>query len=203
MKRKYERILKTYFSKPQEESRTSIDTGVTSRLEIHSRRLLVARQVILETKFSKEFLSMLKTQDKMCRPGEIDARWLETDYDTEDECEETKPHTKILEITALGERNKFNECLRRPAPFQTLIWDLRLMILPSAVKEILEKTPRRRISVSFTNHASFMDRSKVFLERHTGFEWDWWPLLPLIPDVSPETPLLHWEVSMILGRGTI
>lgn len=206
MKRKYERILKTYFSKLQEEAQTSIDSGVTSMLESHSRRLLVVHQVVFETKSSKEFLSMLRTQDEMQighRPEEIDARWLETDYDTEDECEETESHTEILGIPALGERNEVNKFLRRPIPFQTLTWDLRLMILPTSVKEILEKTPRKCISVSFTNQASFMDRSKVFLERHTGFEWDWWPLLPPIPDVSPETPLLHWEVSMVLGHGTI
>jgi hypothetical protein len=84
--------------------------------------------------------------------------------------------------------------LRRDIP--TLDLELRLLVLPPSLRDVMEFVPRDDIQISAANDYSFVNRAKAFVEDNTSMEWDWWPLKPRIPDLEPGRQRLEWHVSM-------
>ena len=101
----------------------------------------------------------------------------------------------LLEELHFPNITQANRFLHKGVPFQTLVLELRLLVLPASLREVKEFTPKSSIRVSPMNATSFMNKAKAFIEDYTAFEWDWWPLMPRIPDLPLGRWRLQWKVS--------
>jgi hypothetical protein len=76
-----------------------------------------------------------------------------------------------------------------------LYLELRLLVLPASLREVVESVPKADIKISLTNDLSFLNKAKAFAEDHTSMEWEWWPLSPRKPNLSEDRNRLEWHVS--------
>lgn len=78
---------------------------------------------------------------------------------------------------------------------KVLILHLRLLALPQRFRDIVDRTPRHAIRISQKNDVSIINRCKASVEKCTLTKWDWWPLQPRVPLLTPGQERLEWEVS--------
>lgn len=114
----------------------------------------------------------------------------ESDCDTDDDRD--KSYLEALASTNVGKARSF---LQKSAPLQTLILQLRLLSLPSTLREIMETTPQHGIRVSTENDTSFLSKYKGRVESYTSSPWDWCPLKPCVPNLTAGQSRLEWTVS--------
>ena len=94
-----------------------------------------------------------------------------------------------------------------PSPFQGSYWiqpnevrnwnDLRIMMLPNPIQSLVETAPRTSIRICSEDDRSFQNRLKLSLESHTGYMWDWWPLISPIRNVQKGMWRIEWAVSKV------
>jgi hypothetical protein len=72
---------------------------------------------------------------------------------------------------------------------------LGFLVLPQSLLEIILSGSTGLVRVNSVNCESYTNRIKAAVEGLTKLEWDWWPLSPRIPDVSPGQCRLEWMVS--------
>lgn len=126
-------------------------------------------------------------------PAEYPSEESDEEEDDDDDHEnQDKEHLKTLTFTNIEKAYQF---LHKSVPFQTLVLQLRLLGLPTSLREIIETSPKRSIKISAKNDSSFMNRIKGIVETYTVTQWDWWPLAPRVPDVAPDRLRLEWQVS--------
>jgi ankyrin repeat protein len=113
----------------------------------------------------------------------------ESDTDSDSEAEHVPDTREFINI------HRAESFLQRGSAFRNLILDIRLLILPGPLREIFESTPKDLIELSSKNDTSCMNKMKAFLEEYTGFEWDWWPLVPRVPDLEFGQQRLQWKVG--------
>jgi hypothetical protein len=85
--------------------------------------------------------------------------------------------------------------LQYGAPLQALELELGYLALPTYLRKIIETTPKRKILFADQSDVSFSNRFKLFLERSTMRQWDWWPLRPPVPVLEQGNSQLEWTVS--------
>jgi hypothetical protein len=74
--------------------------------------------------------------------------------------------------------------------------DLRLLLLPSSLRDLLVTVPKDDIRILRDNNVSFVNQIKAFIEDHTQIEWDWWPLRPRSHSLSEGRQRLEWKVGL-------
>jgi len=74
--------------------------------------------------------------------------------------------------------------------------DLRLLLLPTSLRDILETVPKADISIARTNDVSFANKVKARIEDSTSLEWDWWPLRPRVHDLVQGRKRLEYKVCL-------
>ncbi|OGM49266.1 hypothetical protein ABOM_004029 [Aspergillus bombycis] len=210
----YRRILKFYVLKLRNEARTAMQNDIIRVLKSRLNRINLARQIIDLIQEDKD--DSTKPLDKISsQPVEKQSLedWIRNTHgipvidtvviskfegyeqssdgsgseDTEDEY-----RAEELPLPNITHADRF---LHTAIPFQTLLLELNLLVLPASLREVVESTPKHLIHISPGNDTSLMNMAKGFIEDHTAFEWDWWPLMPRVPDVSPGRLRLQWRVS--------
>jgi ankyrin repeat protein len=76
--------------------------------------------------------------------------------------------------------------------------DLRMLLLPVSIRDVLETVPRDDVRISHTDDMSFINKLKAFIEDNTAIEWDWWPLTPRLRHLEPGRRRLEWKVGILL-----
>ena len=213
------RILKTYVLKLRVEARTALEKDAIKVIASRRNRSSIAKQIM--TLLAEENEENVKPLDRLVElplmkqnledwartayglPDAIlDTVPEQAEYSSEESDEEEdgddnhenedKEHIKTLTFTNIEKAYHF---LQTSAPFHTLILQLRLLGLPTSLREIIETSPKCSIKISANNDTSFMNRTKGIIEAYTAIQWDWWPLAPQVPDVAPDRLRLEWRVS--------
>jgi len=92
----------------------------------------------------------------------------------------------------IGRVEKF---LLQGSAFRNLILDIRLLMLPGNLREIVETTPKSALRLLAQCDNTWINKTKSSLEMYTGFEWDWWPLAARIPSLGTGGHCLQWKVG--------
>ncbi|KAL4974912.1 hypothetical protein BDW66DRAFT_79394 [Aspergillus desertorum] len=208
----YRRILKYYVVKLRPEAYSAIEKDIVRVLKSRLNRMNIAERILSLIQEEKE--NKTKPLDELIsRPVEKQSleAWARNAYgqpaadvmfdpeiegyeqsDDEDEIEDAEEdaHLQELQFPNLTYVDSF---LRRDLPFQALVLNLRLLLLPATLREMLETTPKRSIHISQTDDTSLLNHAKELIENYTGFDWDWWPLMPRIPKLSRGRLRLQWE----------
>jgi hypothetical protein len=206
----YRKILKIYVLKLKEEAQTALEKDAVKVIEDRKNRRFIALEIMahvmpeindIRKQFQGLAIQPLEKQslEEWSRnaygapdhaPTPEDSADEESDFDTDDSIE--KIHLETLALTNVGKARRF---LQKSAPLQTLILQLRLLSLPSTLREIMETTPKRGICVSSENDTSFLNNYKRYVESYTSSPWDWWPLKPCVPNLTAGQSRLEWTVS--------
>lgn len=84
--------------------------------------------------------------------------------------------------------------LQQGSSFRNLVLDIRLLMLPHHLRQIVETSPKSSLQLIEHNDTSWINNTKAFLESYTGYIWDWWPLAPRIPNLGVGEQHLQWKV---------
>jgi tetratricopeptide (TPR) repeat protein len=87
---------------------------------------------------------------------------------------------------------RMKEFFRESEPFQVLLNDFRVQILPHPLKDIIQTAPRGSLSLSDQHNNSLSNRMKAFVEDFTMLEWNWWPLEPRMRSLTSCETRLFW-----------
>jgi hypothetical protein len=66
--------------------------------------------------------------------------------------------------------------------------------LSPTLRRVIEFSQNCRVRISSVNDTSFINSFKACIEDTTAFQWDWWPLMPRVPDLPSGKLRLRWEV---------
>lgn len=215
----YRRILKAYVLKLRLEARTALEKDTVKVIESRGNRRSIAKQIVdfiaLENEENVKPLVELAQLPLMKQNLED---WAKTAYGMPDATEESTPeqaeyfseesdeeddsdsrhedwnadHLQTLTFTTIDKAYRF---LYQSLPFQTLVLQLRLLALPTSLREIIETCPRRSIKILYYSDMSLINRFKHIIESYTATQWDWWPLVPKVPYLESDRLLLEWQVS--------
>ena len=218
--RNYRRILKSYYCRLLQEAGNDAEKEVTKVLRFRRNRQNIAEEIadhieqidetelrrlneLVEQPAEKEYLEnwLRKTHDTdPSQPFEAEQEpaadsdgSINSDDESDGNTDSENEH--IPEKVEFPNVDRAKIFLQRGPAFRTLVLDIRLLILPGPLREIFESTPRDSIQISSENDRSWVNRMKAFLEDYTGLMWDWWPLMPRIPDLQPGRKRLQWKVS--------
>ena len=133
------------------------------------------------------------------QPEELIARLLESRSDREKICEGiaeiivSERFQYGMAMREANEKNHLSDTLRQSEPFQTLLNDLRMQILPQSLKDIVQTASYGSLSLSEQNNNSLVNQTKAFIEDFTMLKWNWWPLEPRMRDMSSNETRLLWR----------
>jgi ppGpp synthetase/RelA/SpoT-type nucleotidyltranferase len=212
----YRRALKNYVLKLKEDAHTALEKDTIKVLEHRKNRQTMALQIMdyiipeddddrtrwnnlpdqaLQKQLLEDWAKMTYGPPDLA-PAAIDV----FDEISEDESERPaqtfeKNQLETLTTTNIGKTLNF---LQKPAPLRALTLQLRLLSLPTSLREILDTTPKCDLEIvdeANDSSASIVNRCKAWVESYTLSHWDWWPLKPCIPSFIGENALLKWKVS--------
>jgi hypothetical protein len=218
--RNYRRILRSYYCRLLQEAGNDAEKEVTKILRFRRNRQNIAEEIadhieqidetelrrldeLVEQPAEKEYLEnwLRKTHDTdPSQPFEAEQEPA-ADSDGSINSDDESDGNTDFENEHFPEKDEFPNVdrakifLQRGPAFRTLLLDIRLLILPGPLREIFESTPKDSIQISSENDTSWVNRLKAFLEDYTGLEWDWWPLIPRVPDLQTGRKRLQWKVS--------
>ncbi|USP79667.1 ankyrin repeat-containing domain protein [Curvularia clavata] len=195
----YRRILKSYYKRLLKEAASSTEKAVTRVLQ--SRRNRPSLEKFLAQPAEKEYLedwlgrmqgteyerSALAIQQPPFNDFQLEDGGSDSGFDTEPETEAED------EFTNIDGAERF---LQQGLAFHNLVLDIRLLMLPHSLRQIVETTPKCSLQVIENNDTSWVNNAKAFLESHTGYKWDWWPLAPRIPNLDIGEQHLQWKVRI-------
>jgi tetratricopeptide (TPR) repeat protein len=130
----------------------------------------------LEGEFPTDYndITQSKKQDT-----ELDQEHLESELGSEDE--------------DLPNLTRMKEFFRESEPFQVLLNDLRIQLLPHSLRDIMQTAPHGFLSLSNQDNHSLSNRMKAFIEDFTMLEWNWWPLEPRMRNLNSNETRLFWH----------
>ncbi|KAF5859641.1 hypothetical protein ETB97_002552 [Aspergillus alliaceus] len=214
----YRRILKFYVLKLRNEAYSPIEKDIVRVFKSRLNRINIAERILSLIQEEKE--NSTKPLDGLIsQPVEKQSleAWAsnaygqpttDTTFNTEFEDPEQSNEEgdnedteddDCLEELQFPKLTHADSFLRRGLPFRTLVLELRLLVLPASLREVLESIPKCSIQISDTDDTSLMNMAKASIEDYTGFEWDWWPLTPRVPKLSRGRLHLQWTVSKCLN----
>jgi hypothetical protein len=210
----YRQILKSYVMRLNNEARTAVQNDIVRVLKPPSNRINVAQRIIAliqeENDGTTKPLDSINSQPVEKQTVEEWERYahglLVADPVVNSDCGEYEQSSGRSDSEAAQDEHRaeellfpnianVNRFLYRGIPFQTLLLELRLLILPSSLREITESIPKHLIHISPVNDRSLINMVKAWIEDHTAFEWDWWPLMPRVPHLPSGRLRLQWRVS--------
>ncbi|KAI8623942.1 hypothetical protein F5Y19DRAFT_481082 [Xylariaceae sp. FL1651] len=212
----YRRILKSYVLKLRIEARTALEKDTVKVIESRGNRRSIAKQIInLLTPKTEEHVKPLDeltqrplmkqnledwartvyglpdaTLDIAPEPPEYSSEESEEDESYEGVNGQDNEHLETLTYTNIEKAYNF---LHQSVPFRTLVLQLALLGLPVFWRDIIETSPKHSIKISAKNDTSFMNRTKGIVEAYTATRWDWWPLAPWVPEITPGRLRLEWR----------
>jgi hypothetical protein len=187
--RNYHRVIKSYALSLRKYS------AVRAGVKLATTRLLQSRQN--REDIAKGVLEALSSD----KENRVDAHAYEGSdradiNDLSDDASEAESMSDIQDdfdsslLTVIDEANEFLRCHVRVFELE-----LRLLVLPLSLRDILESVPKKHIHIAHHNDLSFVNKVKAFVEDNTSVEWDWWPLRPRIHDLPAGEQRLEWHVS--------
>jgi tetratricopeptide (TPR) repeat protein len=88
---------------------------------------------------------------------------------------------------------RMKEFFRESEPFQVLLNDFRIQLLPHSLTDIIQTAPRGSLSLSDQHNNSISNQIKAFVEDFTMLEWNWWPLEPRMRGLASYETRLFWH----------
>jgi tetratricopeptide (TPR) repeat protein len=88
---------------------------------------------------------------------------------------------------------RMKEFFRESEPFQVLLNDLRIQLLPHSLRDIVQTASHGSLSLSNQHNNSLSNRMKAFTEDFTMLEWNWWPLEPRMRNLNSNETRLFWH----------
>jgi tetratricopeptide (TPR) repeat protein len=88
---------------------------------------------------------------------------------------------------------RMKEFFRESEPFQVLLNDFRIQLLPHSLRDIIQTAPRGSLSLSDQHNNSISNQIKAFVEDFTMLEWNWWPLEPRMRGLASYETRLFWH----------
>jgi tetratricopeptide (TPR) repeat protein len=88
---------------------------------------------------------------------------------------------------------RVKEFFQESEPFQVLLNDFRIQLLPYSLRDIIQTAPHDSISLSDQHRNSLSNRVKAFIEDFTMLEWNWWPLEPRMRHLNSNETRLFWH----------
>jgi tetratricopeptide (TPR) repeat protein len=211
----YRRIFKRYVLKLQENARIPVEKDIVLILRSRTNRLSMAQRILnlirAEDEGSSKPLEGLIRQpvEKLQledwaenvympqNPESLDA--IEIDAEGSEHSVEESDDEVCAEERRFPNITQANRFLRTSFPFQMLVQDLRLLVLPPSIREVLEHTPKDSIRLFCENDTSLENKFKAFVEDSSNIEWDWWPLTPRVPHLPADKVHLRWTVSVLFA----
>jgi hypothetical protein len=209
----YRRILKVYVLRLQIEAQTAVQKDIIRVLKSRFNRTSMAQRIIDLIQEDKDdsakplnVITLQPVEKQSLEDwikdthGPTVADAVGSNFEDHDQLstgsgsEEDEEEYRVEEFLFPNLTNA-DRFLHGGLPFQTLLLELTLLVLPASLRQIVESTPKHLIHVSSTNDMSLSNIVKGFVEDHTAFEWDWWPLTPRVPDIPPGRFRLQWSVS--------
>jgi len=218
--RNYRRLLKTHFLRlrAQAKAPTRIE-GVTLRiLKSRPNRIDIARNIVrvLKPSDTEEDLSpygtlnlepeeRLSIADWMARlrssdPDDPENLEQEPVTDSDDESDDSGSDNReeeeaAFETEVTTKLNEIYDVSRRDLTGIEL--DIRLLIFPASLRDMLETVPKKDIRVFSKHETSFTNRTKALIEDNTPFEWCWWPFRPRSHRLPSGHQRVEFKVSSI------
>jgi hypothetical protein len=211
----YRRILKVFVMQLKDVAQTALEKDTVKVFQNRENRRTMALQIVEyigeeDTETNKQWRDLALQQTKK----EMLEDWGSTVYGRPDLGSEG---TDVADEESEGESNDGNEdwepnyletlttpylkeaCnfLSKETPLQILTLQLRLLALPSSLREIINATPKHKIKIIEENDVSLSNKCKVFIETSTMRQWDWWPLQSPVPDLEHGQLRLAWSVSCL------
>ncbi|USP76238.1 P-loop containing nucleoside triphosphate hydrolase protein [Curvularia clavata] len=128
----------------------------------------------------------------------------ESEEDSDEDCDDSGKTKRLVDpqddfdISFFSVIDGAKEFLRRHMDIFSL--ELRLLLLPASLREVVKTVPREDIHISHTNDVTIINRIKALVEDNTAIEWDWWPLKSRVPDLPPDRQRLEWQVGSLKVR---
>jgi tetratricopeptide (TPR) repeat protein len=122
-------------------------------------------------------------------PPEIEGA-LPTDDNYEGVVTESESETEYENLPNLA---RLKEFFRESEPFQVLLNDLRIQLLPLSLKDIIQTVPHGSVWLSDQDNHSLSNRMKAFVEDFTVLEWNWWPFEPRMEKLGSNEMRLFWH----------
>lgn len=200
----YRRVLKLYFLELQSDAKTIVEKQTAfvlrKRLNRHTITQMVANSMPANGNDDLSQLDELSSQQVQEELGDwlaqLDNTAPQQSIDQQNEGNDEAEDGDYYEDIRIASIEHAKAFLRRGDPFQGLVLRLRLLALPLFIRDVLDMASMDSIAISSINDNSLMNRAKAFMEDFTGAEWDWWPLIPRVPDVGRNKFRLQWEVSV-------
>ena len=218
----YRRILKSYYRKllcevandtekeairilRSRQNRESIAEGIADHLEHVEEEEPRSLANLVTQPAEKQFLEnwLRRAQDSHSdRLLEADQEPVAGDYHPEssDNDSDSESDSKLnadsepdySDFLNIDRAEKF---LQQGSAFRNLVLDIRLLVLPGHLRDIVETSPKSSLQFLLKSDIGWVNRTKAFLETYTGLEWDWWPLAPRIPSLDIKEHYLQWKVG--------
>jgi tetratricopeptide (TPR) repeat protein len=123
---------------------------------------------------------------------------LPTDYNDEDMFSDRGLESESeSEYDYLPTLTRITEFFRGSNPFQVLLNDLGIQILPYPLRDIMQAAPHGSLWLSHQDNNSFFNRVKAFVEDFTVLEWNWWPFEPRMKNLNSSEMRLFWHCVSI------
>jgi ankyrin repeat protein len=211
----YRKILKSYYRRLLHEAANDTEKEVTKVLRSRQNRESIAEgiadhlQHVEEEEFrplaglvaqptEKQYLEnwLRRTQGVRHDPSneatqELDPEEYHPESSDDDSGLESDSEADSHDFLNVSRAEKF---LKQGSAFRNLVLDIRPLMLPGHLREIIETTPKSSLQLLSKNDTTWVNRTKASLETYTGLEWDWWPLAPRVPDLGVEEHNLQWKV---------
>jgi hypothetical protein len=215
--RNYRRILKSYYRRLLGEAANDAEKEVTQILRSRRNRQSIAEEIADHFDFEEEEKGSLG--NILAQPAEKQhlEEWLRRipgmDYgpppetnqdpvadDTQSEnSSELESESRAEAGNDFSNINRAEAFLQRGSAFRNLVLDIRLLMLPYHLRHIIETTPGSSLKLILNDDKDCFNSAKLFVESHTGYEWDWWPLTPRIPRLGNGEQHLEWKVRNLIS----
>jgi tetratricopeptide (TPR) repeat protein len=211
----YRRILKRYVLRLQDNARIPMEKDTVLVLRSRTNRRNIAQQIVNLIQAEGEGSS--KPLEELIRQPVEKLQledWAKNVYTPQDpelldtievDAEGSEYSGEESDGEACGEERHYptiiqaERFLRTGFPFQMLVQDIRLLILPRLIREVVEHSPKDSIRLFSKNDTSLVNKFKAFVEDNSNMEWDWWPLTPRVPDLPSDKMHIRWTVSALFA----
>jgi len=210
----YRRILKFYYRRLQPEAETDAEKQITKVLRSRRNRESIASGIAdyLQPVDEEEARSLADIAEMSAERQYLDdylGDWLKQDGGPSDEavqelipddqCSEPSDSDSGLEDDSEADYmniSRVQRFLQQGSAFRSLVLDIRLLMLPGPLRDIVETTPTSSIQILAESDNTWANRTKASVETYTGgLEWDWWPLAPRMPSLDVGERCLQWKVG--------
>lgn len=207
----YRRILKLYYRRLICEAATDVEKEVTMVLRSRQNRESIARgisshlqldeddrpglmdKLVAQPKEKTYIENWLRRTQGFDQGPTVDASFHESSDSDDDSEFAAEVGADFLNV------DRAKVFLQQGSAFRSLVLDIRLLILPGYLRDIVETSPKGSLKFLTGNDRGWVNSMKATLETYTELEWDWWPLAPRMPSLNTNECCIQWKVRDLLG----